>query len=178
MKKHVFLLVIFLSSFQIYSQKEYKSSEYYEMIEKHPFGSISDKYTLIISGFFDDYGEFGGHEETIELIRIEKKLSAIVTIYDMCTQETNYAKPKVIKTETYLIDENKVLNFQVFMNELLKKSLEFSAPFHAGKVYSATLGYKNEDGNDKVTSQRIKISYHDSWSTWTEFQKLKNIVEN
>ena len=78
MKKHICLLLILFVSFQVFSQKRFPKSEYRKMIEQHPFGSISDRYTLVLTAYFDDCGEFGGHQETIELIRIDKKLSAIV----------------------------------------------------------------------------------------------------
>jgi hypothetical protein len=168
-----------MASFQVFSQKRFPKSEYWKMIETHPFGSISDRYTLIITGYFDDCGEFGGHEETIELIRIDKKLSAIVTTYDKSCQDTNYAKPKVLETKTYLIGENKVPNFQVYLNKLLAKSLEMSVPFHAGRIYSASLDYRKteEEGDEDYSFKRLNILYYDSASSWTEFQALKSIVE-
>ena len=179
MKKHICLLLILLASFQVFSQKIFEKSEYWKMIEQHPFGSISDRYTLVLTGYFDDCGEFGGHEETIELIRIDKKLSAIVTIYDKSCQDTNYAKPKILKTETYLVEESKVENFQEYLNLLMKKSLEYYVPFHAGRTYSAILDFKKTDNDedDEYTFRRLNITYDDTGSNWTEFQKLKSIVE-
>ena len=149
------------------------------MLEKHPFGSISDNYTLMLTGYFDDCGEFGGHEETIELIRIDRKLSAIFTVYDKSCQNTNYAKPKILKTKTYFVEENKVPNFQEYLNKLLIKSLEYYVPFHAGRTYSATLQFRktDEQNNDENNFRTINLTYYDTGSTWTEFQKLKNIVE-
>jgi hypothetical protein len=179
MKKHICLLLILLVSFQVFSQKRFKKSDYQKMIEQHPLGSISDRYTLVLTGYFDDCGEFGGHEETIELIRIDKKLNAIVTIYDKSCQDTNYEKPKILKTDTYSVEESKVQYFIEYLNKLLSKSLEYDAPFHAGRIYMANLDFKkNEDEQDEDYSfRRLKILYYDGGSNWTEFQKLKSIVE-
>jgi hypothetical protein len=179
MKKRIFLLLIFMFSFQVFSQKKLQKSEYIEKLEKHPFGSISDRYTLILTGYFDDCGEYGGHIETIELIRIEKKLNAIVTIFDKSCQDTNYEKAKILKTNTYLVDEKKIINFQEYLKKLLEKSLEYYTPFHAGKTYTATLAFKvdDEQNDDDYRFDKINIIYDDSGSTWTEFQKLKKIVE-
>jgi hypothetical protein len=179
MKKHICLLLILFVSFQVFSQKRFPKSEYRKMIEQHPFGSISDRYTLVLTAYFDDCGEFGGHEETIELIRIDKKLSAIVTIYDKSCQDTNYAKPKILKTETYFVEESKVTNFQEYLKKLMAKSLEYYIPFHAGRSYSAILDFKktDDDEDDEHTFRRLNITYDDSGSNWTEFQKLKSLVE-
>jgi hypothetical protein len=179
MKKNFCLLLIFFAGFQVLSQKRFQKSEYQKMIEQHPFGSISDRYTLVLTGYFDDCGEFGGHEETIELLRIDKKLSAIVTIYDKSCQDTNYAKPKTIKTDTSLVEESKVEDFQEYLNLLMKKSLEYYVPFHAGRTYSAILDFKktDDDDDDDSTFRRLNITYDDTASNWTEFQKLKSILE-
>ncbi len=166
-------------SFQGFSQKKIPRSEYSQYLQNHPFGSISDRYTLTLTGYFDDCGEFGGHEETIELIRIDRKLSAIVTVYDKSCQDTNYAKPKILNTKTYPLDESKVPVFEEYLSKLLAKSLEYFVPYHAGRIYSANLNFrKTEEGNDdEYNFRRIKILYYDGASTWTEFQKLKNIIE-
>ncbi|MFT4683666.1 MAG: hypothetical protein ACI863_000258 [Flavobacteriales bacterium] len=129
MKKPICLLLILLVSFQVFSQKKFPKSEYRKMIEQHAFGSIFERYTLVLTAYFDDFCEFGEHDETIELIRIDKKLSAIARIYDKSCQDTNYAKPKIIKTDTYLVQESKAENSQEYLNLLMKKSLEFYVPF-------------------------------------------------
>ncbi len=140
-----------------------------------------------MTGYFDDCGEFGGHEETIELIRIDKKLSAIVTIYDKSCQDTNYAEPKIIESKTYFVEENKVPFFQEYLTKLLTKSLEHYVPFHAGRTYLAKLDFRksheenneenNEENDEDYSFQRINLIYYDNVSNWTEFLKLKNIVE-
>ena len=179
MKKQICLILILLTSFQVLSQKKFQRSEYSKYLQDHPFGAISDRYTLTLTGYFDDCGEFGGHEETIELIRIDRKLSAIVTIFDKSCQDTNYAKPKILESKTYLIDENEVKYFKEYLNELLAKSLEYYVPYHAGRMYLANLDFKKiaENNDDDYSFRRLKILYYDSGSTWNEFQKLKNIIE-
>jgi hypothetical protein len=129
MKKTICLLLIILVSFQVFSQKIFPKSEYLKMIEQHAFGSISERYPLDLTEYFDDFGEFGTHDATIKLIRIDKKLSAILTIYDKSFQDRNYAKPKIIKTDTHLVEESKVENFQEYLNLLMNKSLEYYDPF-------------------------------------------------
>ena len=167
------------TSIQGFSQKKFQKSEYSEYLQNHPFGSISDRYTLTLTGYFDDCGEFGGHEETIELIRIDRKLSAIITIFDKSCQETNYAAPKIVKSKTYLIDESKVPFFQEYLTKLLTKSLEHYEPFHAGRTYTATLDFKEtaESDDDEYNFQRINLIYNDTGSNWTEFQELKRLIE-
>jgi hypothetical protein len=166
-------------SSQVFSQEELSHREYREMLEEHPFGSITDRFTLTLTGYFDDCGEFGGHEETIELIRIERKLMAIVTIYSESCQSSNYKKPKVVRTKTYPIDENQIAEFQNYLSKLLVKSLELDYPFHAGRHYSAKLDFRKEyyDKDDNYSFERLNLKYHDTGSSWTEFQFLKSIVE-
>lgn len=164
------------------TQEKSKRSENSKNLQNHPFGSISKNYTLLLTGYFDDCGEFGGHKETIELMRIDRKFSARVTIYDKICQESTNAKPIIIKSKIYLVDENKVTLFKAYMNKLLTKSLKYYEPFHAGRTYSAKLDFRKPyEDNDKETKdnfsfQRINIIYHDNASNWTEFQKLKNIL--
>tara|TARA_B110000908_G_C9947841_1_gene311180 strand:- start:32 stop:586 length:555 start_codon:yes stop_codon:yes gene_type:complete len=183
MKKHICLILILLTSIQGFSQKKFQRSEYSKYLQNHPFGSISENYTLVLTGYFDDCGEFGGHEETIELLRIDRKLTAIVNIYDKSCQDTNYAEPKVIDSKTYLIEKSKVPFFQEYLTKLLAKSLEEYVPFHAGRTYSAKLEFKKSDKDndgeieDDYDFQRINLIFHDNASDWSEFQKLKNIVE-
>ena len=183
MKKHICLILILLTSIQGFSQKKFQRSEYSKYLQNHHFGSISENYTLLLTGYFDDCGEFGGHEETIELVRIDRKLSAIVTIYEKSCQDTNYAEPKIIESKTYLVEENKIPLFQEYLTKLLIKSLEHYIPFHAGRTYSAKLEFrKSDEENDEETDedfsfQRINLIYPDNASNWTEFQKLKKIVE-
>jgi hypothetical protein len=178
MKKHICLILILLTSIQGFSQKKFQRSEYSKYLQNHPFGSISENYTLILTGYFDDCGEFGGHEETIELTRIDKKLTAIVTIYDKSCQDSNYRKPKILESNSYLIEENKLHFFQEYLSKLLTKSLEYYVPFHAGRSYSATLEFKksNKEDDDDYNFQRINLIYNNA-SNWTEFQSLKSIVE-
>jgi len=179
MKKHFCLFLILMLSLQVFSQEELSHREYREMIEKHPFGSITDRYTLILTGYFDDCGEFGGHEETIELIRIDRRLMAIVTIYSKSCQSSNYKKPKVVKTKTYPIEENQIAEFQNYLTKLLTKSLELDYPHHAGRQYSAKLDFRKQyyDKDDTYSFERLNLKYNDTGSTWTEFQSLKSIVE-
>jgi len=183
MKKYICLILILLTGIQGFSQRKFQRSEYSKYLQNHPFGSISENYTLLLTGYFDDCGEFGGHEETIELLRIDRKLRAIVTIYDQSCQETNYAQPKIIESKTYLVEENKVSFFQEYLSNLLTKSLEYYLPFHAGRIYSAKLEFrKSDEDNDEETKndysfQRINLIYYDNSSSWTAFQKLKNLLE-
>ena len=179
MKKHICLILILLTSIQGFSQKKFQRSEYSKYLQNHPLGSISENYTLVLTGYFDDCGEFGGHEETIELLRIDKKLSAIIKVFEKNCQGTNHKEPKVIKSNTYLINESEVVFFQEYLKDLLAKSLEYYVPFHAGRIYSAKLDFKKNDmdEDDDYSFQRINLIYHDGGSTWTEFQKLKSIVE-
>lgn len=181
--RNVLLFIFIFITFNGFSQKKFQRSEYSKYLQNHPFGSISENYTLVLTGYFDDCGEFGGHEETIELIRIDRKLSAIITIYDKSCQNTNYAEPKIIEAKTYLISESKVRFFQEYLNKLLTKSLEHYVPFHAGRTYSAKLEFRKPEKNseketeNKYNFQRMNLIYHDNFSTWIEFQKLKNIIE-
>ena len=179
MKKQLFLFLVLILSLQVFSQEELSHREYREMIEKHPLGSITDRFTLILTGYFDDCGEFGGHEETIELIRLDRKLMAIVTIYSKSCQSSNYKKPKVVKSKTYPIDENKVVYIQEYLKKLMTKSLELDYPHHAGRRYSAKLDFRKKyyEEDKSYSFERLNLVYNDTDSTWTEFQKIKNIVE-
>ncbi|WP_044200451.1 hypothetical protein [Flammeovirga sp. OC4] len=164
MQKTIQTLIFLLISIQAFSQ-----------IEKHPFGSITDRYILTLKGYFDDCGEFGGHEEVIELFREDQKFKTKITIYSKSCDENNYPKPKVITSKTYIVSKNKTRYFKRYLKKLMKKSLEFDIPFHAGRKYSARLGFRDSNINDNF--ERINLSYDDSYNTWTEFQKLKNKFE-
>jgi len=69
--------------------------------------------------------------------------------------------------------------FQEYLIKLLTKSLEHYVPFHAGRIFKANLDYKKNYRYDEYRFQfeRIKLIYHDNSSSWSEFQKLKSIVE-
>ena len=161
------------------SEKKVQEGEYSENIHNHPFGSISENYTLVLTGYFDDCGEFGGHIERIELLRIDGEFRAIVTIFDKSCQDTNYSEPGIIETESYFIEESKLYYFQEYLNKLLAKSLEDYIGFHAGRHYRANLAFRkgDEESEEHYSFQRISLAYHDTGRTWTEFQKLKSIVE-
>ncbi len=159
------------------AQEKHADDEVWQGLREHPFGSLTNNYTLILGGYFDDCGEFGGHEETIEILRIEGILNGIVTIYDKSCQGKNYPKPKVISTQTYLIDENKVKLIQNYLSKLLIKSLEYDIIYHAGRTYTARMEYRKDDEDDDFRDTRLNLRYNDAYSTWTEFQTMKSIVE-
>jgi len=176
MKKHFYLILCLALSLQAFSQEEPAHHDD-KVIEKDPFSSITERFTLVLTGYFDDCGEFGGHRETIELIRIDRKLMAILTIYGRNCQSDNRKKPKVIKSNTYPIDDNQVVAFQNYLKKLLAKSLKLSYGYHAGRQYSARLDYREQYDDDKRSFERLNIVYNDNDSAWTEFQSLISIIK-
>ncbi|AEE18505.1 hypothetical protein [Dokdonia sp. 4H-3-7-5] len=177
MKKHLLIIFTLLVSLQSFSQRKYQKSEYSKYLEQHPFGSISDNYVLILSGYFDDCGEFGGHEETIELTRIDKKLTAIITVFDNNCSGNTAAK---LDAQSYLVKEATVPLFQDYLNQLLTKSFAYYIPYHAGNTYKATLDFKktNDNKEDDDTFKRVHLVYPSVGSKWPAFEKLKHNIIN
>ena len=147
--------------------------KYYADIEK-PFSSISDNYTLILTAKIEECGEFGGHQETIELKKINSQLSAIISIYDKnCNGEWRLDEEKILSSKTYQISKEKLILFDNYLGKLITVALKDEVPYHAGSHFSANLQNRT-DSNYK--NQRIKLYYHDFDNKWVEFENLKKEI--
>lgn len=177
LKKHLLIILTLFISLQSFSQRKYQKSEYSKYLEQHPFGSISENYVLILSGYFDDCGEFGGHRETIELTRIDKKLTAIITIFDNNCNGNTAAK---LNSQSYLVKEATVPLFQDYLNQLLTKSLAYYVPFYAGNTYTAILDFKKINDSEELdnTFERVHLIHPSVSSKWPAFEKLKHNIIN
>ena len=168
--KKTFVLLFFLG-FMLSGNAQNPLEDYYSRIEK-PFSSISDKYTLLLSAKIDDCGEFGGHLETIEIKKIENKLSAIISIYDEnCDGQWKLEEEKIISSKTYPVSDNDLIELENYLTTLMKLSLREEVPHHAGSYFIANLQYRT---NSDYKNQRINLRYHDSNNEWNEFERLKN----
>lgn len=169
------LLIIFTLIFQsIFRQKIIEKESYSEYLNNHPLGSISDRYHLTLTGYFDDCGEFGGHNEIIILKRKNRKLVATITIYEKdCHRRSGYEEIKVIEKKSYNIPEEKVSLFTNYLEKLLYRSIKNSLPFHAGRHYYATLDFEGKE----TQFRNIDLHYHDTGWSWEEFENLKNAIK-
>jgi hypothetical protein len=166
MKYLIFYITSILLLSNATAQEKPFGSEY-----NTPFSAISKNYTLIFTAFIDDCGEFGGHKETIELKKIDKKFFAEISVHDKnCDGGWDLDNAKKISSVIYSVSEKQLSLFYNYLEKLLKKTIKKEMPFHAGKYYFAKLEY-NDDAEIKF--KQIDLNFHDSNSEWKEFERLK-----
>ena len=174
-QKVLFLTILLSCIAYIYAQTEEEemvriNEEYWERIEK-PLSSISENYNLLLSAMIDDCGEFGGHLETIEILKVNSDLSAIISIHDQnCNGEWNLKAEEITSSNTYEISEEDLLVIETYLSKLLKLSLKEDPSRHARSFYEADL---QERTDTRFKSQRLYLRYHDTSRKWAAFEELK-----
>ena len=150
------------------------SDEYQDSLLSHPLGSISRNYTLTLSGWYDDCGEFGGHLETIEIKVKDDRLIAEVIVY-----KTNCGKkkePRVKTSKQFQVDDKEMELVVSYLQELQRKTLSYNMSGHAGCRYKARLGFSDVGENNEQFT-RLHLSYEDLFCEWTAFQVLKDALK-
>ncbi len=169
--KRLLILILITLSLPAYSQLDVDSL--LNSVKNRPLTSIENNYALTLTGYYDDCGEFGGHLETIEIKRIENQLVAVLTIYKKDCFNSRGKGPKVKKSKQYTLREHHIELIQMYLSELLTKTMGYNVIGHAGRIYSARLEFVEEDllGEDPYT--RLLLKYHDISASWNKFDELK-----
>ncbi|MEL4309176.1 hypothetical protein JMA43_13820 [Joostella sp. CR20] len=153
-----------------------KEENYFDYLQKHSLGGIENKYVLTLDAYIPDCGEFGGHQELIEIKRIDKKLTAFITIYDkVCDGQTYTNHDKILSKNSYEINDDQVKLIIEYLKKLLESSLKYEMVSHADYEFGAKLDWAEKtDYNFK----RLDIRFREYGSKWTEFEKLKSELKN
>ncbi len=114
--------------------------------------NLSDKDTLIIGGYIEDCGEFGGHNEYIKIYKCGKNLTALFKMEHIQTcRGSVIGKDRTLKNKTVLSDSGIAL-----INRYIK---EFGNSFvyYYAAVYTSTfwIVYKGIDYYRKVPSNQL-----------------------
>ncbi|MEL6561886.1 MAG: hypothetical protein AAFQ94_27110 [Bacteroidota bacterium] len=178
MKHLIFLIILFLShnlSAQEGFVDKILTQEYQDSVKSHPLGSISHNYTLTLSGWYDDCGEFGGHLETIEIKKIDGRLIAEVIIYKKNCKDKK--ENRVKRSKQYSVDDSDIKLITGYLDELQSKTLGYNVISNAGCRYKARMGFSEADENTEQWT-RLKLNHVDNYCEWSAFEQLKNSIEN
>lgn len=169
------LILILIFGIVNHSLSHDKEESYFDYLQKHSLGGVENKYVLTLDAYdayIPDCGEFGGHQELIEIKRIKKKLTALITIYDkVCDGRTYTNHDKILSKNSYIINDDQVKLIIEYLKKLLELSLKYEMVSHADYEYGAKLDWAEKtDYNFK----RLDIRFREYGSKWTEFEKLKS----
>lgn len=170
------LMLILMFGVVNFSFSQEKEESYFDNLLKDSLGGVENKYVLTIDAYIPDCGEFGGHQELIEIKRIDKKLTAFITVYDsVCDGQTYTNHDKILSKNSYVINDNHVKSIIEYLKKLLELSLKYEMISHADYEYGAKLDWADKtDYNFK----RLDIRFREYGSKWTEFEKLKSELKN
>jgi len=170
MRKTLILVLIGISSFCFAQEKSNEALN--KILNQDSFNAFDSGYLLTLSAYIPDCGEFGGHNEIIEIKKKQKNLIVTISISDTVCDGTYNMQIK--HTSEYPIKESELILIDQYLIKLLKKSFKNTVVSHADYDYSATL--TSERDKENIFS-RFNIRYWQYGEKWSEFDKLKQILK-
>ncbi|MBW1294821.1 hypothetical protein [Aquimarina litoralis] len=168
MRLNLFFILILGAPFFLFAQKK---ENYFDYLQKHSLGGIENKYVLTLSAYLTDCGEFGGHQEKLNIKRIDKKIMGFLTIFETtCSPQGYKNRDNIVSESSFEISEQKVQFIVQYLHKVLENSLKYEMVTHADNEYGVKLDWSEKtDYNFK----RIDISFRSFGNKWEEFEKLK-----
>ncbi len=167
--KTIFLF-FFVISISSYSQNNTSKNNNYV---KQPLDKVTPNTSLLLTAYFSDFGEFGGHKEEILITRKNKRLQASISIYSkICTSCIKIKKSKVEKNEIIILnieDEKAVVSY---LNKLFLKSIKPNFVSHA--VYRFNAHMESDYKSIGIDNKEIHFNIYYTGENWDGFETLKN----
>ncbi|TYA84246.1 hypothetical protein [Seonamhaeicola marinus] len=169
MRQNIIFILLLGIPCLLFSQK---NEIYFDYLQKHALGGVENKYVLTLSAYLTDCGEFGGHEEKIEIKRNDRQLIGVLTIFETTCGQNGYKnRDKIVSKKAFEISDEKVQLVIQYIHKVLENSLNYEMVTHADNEYGVKLDWSEETDYD---FKRIDISFRTYGKGWQAFEKLKS----
>ena len=159
----LFLLILTGCSSKKESHKNFERALNYSG-EKNPLAFLYQTDTLKLTATFSECGEFGGHNEKIQIFgNYKKEYFARITkdSIDLDCPNDFEAKAVIVQDTIVRIDNSKEKKILKYLNLLYKRSIEGKAISHSNDYFRATTNYAG-----------LSLSTAEPNKDWNEFRKL------
>ena len=138
-KLYLLLFLIITISCQNSKETEIVKDDIFDVFDNGILGNINGAIELEITAYFDECGEWGGHQEKFRIYRINNKNLFVDFLLDTVDCHLSYPHPpKFIKLKTIELTEKEEKLIVSNLNILLKSSLE-NLDFGYGRHYQAVV---------------------------------------